>query len=224
MSTGNTADVAPRSIPVIGIVGGVGSGKSAVTRALAGLTSVAIIDADQLGHQALDLPGVREQLRQRFGPAIFDAAGSVVRPELARRVFGPEPAEQLARADLEAITHPVISRLAAEQIAGHRSKRGVRWIVLDAALLLEARWRNLCDVVVFIDVPADRRLEQVKNQRGWSEAEWQRREASQWPVARKQAAADFTIANHGPVDRVARDLLAALLTRWPECGDGFVVP
>ncbi len=73
-------------IPVVGIVGGVGSGKSSVARKLAELVPAAIIDADQLGHQVLELAAVRDQLRQRFGPGIFDPQGQVLRANLAASV------------------------------------------------------------------------------------------------------------------------------------------
>lgn len=202
-------------IPVIGIVGGVGSGKSSVANKLAELVPVAIIDADKLGHQALELPNVKEKLRHRFGDEIFDADGNVIRARLAKRVFGEDSATRAARADLEAITHPEISRLTQEQIAQHRAAKLVRWILLDAALLLEAGWQTHCDAVVFVDMAAVRRKELVKARRGWSEEEWQRREASQWPVERKRAAADLVISNNGSLDEAGRSLRDELARRFP---------
>src|SRR5690349_117998 len=101
---------AAHAIPVIGIVGGVGSGKSSVAKKLAELVPTAIIDADKLGHQALELPDVKQKLQQRFGGEIFDADGNVIRAQLAKRVFGEDNVTRAARADLEAITHPEISR------------------------------------------------------------------------------------------------------------------
>lgn len=203
------------AIPVIGIVGGVGSGKSSVAKTLAELAPTAIIEADKLGHQALELPNVKEKLRQRFGDEIFDADGNVIRTQLAKRVFGDDAATQAARADLEAITHPEISRLTEEQIAQHRVDNRFRWIVLDAALLLEAGWQTHCDAVVFVDMAADRRKELVKTRRGWSEDEWRRREASQWPVERKRAASDLVISNNGLLDEAGRSLRDELARMFP---------
>lgn len=202
-------------IPVIGIVGGVGSGKSSVARKLAEFCPVAIVDADRLGHRALALPDVKDKLRQRFGPTIFDEQGVVIRANLAAQVFGETPAASAARADLEKITHPEIGRLALAQIEQHRATNAVRWIILDAALLLEAGWRELCDLVAFIDVSADRRAEQVRTQRGWSLEEWRRREASQWPVEMKRAAADIVVSNNGMLKDSACALQAALERRFP---------
>ncbi len=204
----NTAST--QRIPVIGIVGGVGSGKSSVARKLSELCPVAIVDADRLGHQVLELPGVKDSLRQRFGPGIFGVDGRVNRQFLAAQVFGDTPDKFTARADLERITHPEIARLAHAQIDEHQAVHLVRWILLDAALLLETGWRSLCDVVAFIDVSAERRAEQVRTQRGWSLEEWQRREASQWPVDKKRAAADIVISNDSTLEAAARALASAL--------------
>lgn len=195
-----------RPIPVIGIVGGVGSGKSSVAKALADRVAVAIIDADKLGHLALELPAVKESLRRRFGDAIFAPDGMVIRSQLAKRVFGDDASAVAARKDLEAITHPEIGRLADERIAEIRRENAVRWIVLDAALLLEAAWSRHCDLIAFIDVPEEMRIDRVMRNRKWSREEWERREASQWPVAKKRAAADVVISNAGEVQGAAAEL------------------
>jgi dephospho-CoA kinase len=201
-------------IPVIGIVGGVGSGKSSVARKFSEIAPAAIVDADRLGHEALELPEVQAQLRARFGEDIFDEGGKVVRSRLAARVFGDSAESRGARAILEGITHPEIGRMAAAQIAAERAASRVRWIVLDAALLQEAGWDGLCDAVVYVDVSADRRAERARLQRGWSEEEWHRREASQWPVERKRSAADLVISNEGTVEEAARALQEALEQRF----------
>ncbi|MFO0919015.1 MAG: dephospho-CoA kinase [Planctomycetaceae bacterium] len=201
-------------IPVIGIVGGVGSGKSAVAKALAELVPCAVIDADRAGHQALELPDVRAALRTRFGDEIFDGQGAVIRSKLAANVFGETPEAVAARGDLEQIVHPAIARLVAEQIDRHEAARDVRWILLDAAVMLEAKWRTQTDAVVFVDVSEEARWQRVQ-QRGWSQEEWKRREASQWPVERKRAAADIVIDNHGSLQEAARALQQELNKRFP---------
>jgi dephospho-CoA kinase len=78
--------------------------------------------------------------------------------------------------------------------------------VLDAAVLLEAGWNDLCDVVVFIDTPQADRIARVQAGRGWSAAELAKREASQWPLPRKRAAADAVLDNSNDVDHAARQL------------------
>lgn len=184
-----------------------------MAKQLAELVPVAIVDADRLGHEVLEIAEVKEKLLRRFGQSIFDGQGAVIRANLAGKVFGDTPDKLAARTDLEHITHPEIARLALEQIAQHRAANAVRWIVLDAALLLEAGWRTLCDLVVFVEVAPERRAEQVRIQRGWSPEEWRRREASQWPVEQKKAAADIVVSNNGTLGAAAESLVEAL-DRW----------
>ena len=187
--------------PVIGVVGGVGSGKSALSRRTAERWGLAALDGDAAGHAALREPAVKNALHDRFGPNIFHARGDLAheeidRSKLAARVFGP--GNEAALADLEAIVHPVIRRrLVAE--AREFLASGVDAVLLDAAVLLEAGWRDACWKVVFVDVPREERLRRVA-ERGWDAAELDRREASQWPLDRKWAAADAVIDNGGPLD------------------------
>lgn len=189
---------APR-IPVIGIVGGVGSGKSTLAKWVAENHPVAIIDADRLGHAALELPQVIEQLRQTFGAEILDAAGRVQRSAVAARVFGDTPAHHTARQQLEAIVHPEIDRAVERQIAGF-DPAFVKSVLLDAAVMLESGWRDHCDAVIFVDTPLERRRAWVQASRGWSAEELMRREASQWSLADKRAAADAVVVNDGTIE------------------------
>ncbi|HEX6984132.1 MAG TPA: dephospho-CoA kinase, partial [Planctomycetaceae bacterium] len=92
----------------MGLVGGVGSGKSTLARRTAERFDLAVVDGDAAGHRALAGAGVRARLRDRFGDGVFTAAGTVDRSALARLVFGPTAEHAAAKADLEAITHPVI--------------------------------------------------------------------------------------------------------------------
>ena len=219
----------PIVIPVVGLIGGVGSGKSSVAQRCQAMRPVAIIDADQLGHQVLHLPTVKERIRQRFGPTIFqsvpqpsgseqlqptapfpDGRGTdqeISRSALGRLVFGLDSAAQQARHDLEAIVHPEIRSLLEREIRELRRQANVEAIVLDAAVLLEAGWNDLCDVVVFIDTPEADRIARVRAGRGWSAAELAKREANQWPLLRKRAAADAVIDNSNSVDDAAERLI-----------------
>ncbi|WP_155458753.1 dephospho-CoA kinase, partial [Streptococcus pneumoniae] len=78
-------------------------------------------------------------------------------------------------------------------------------VVLDAAVLLEAGWRNQCDRLVFVEVPLAARQERVRA-RGWSEDELQRREASQWPLDRKRSAADFVVDHSATSDAAVMEV------------------
>ncbi len=193
---------------MVGLIGGVGSGKSSVARRLQAISSrpVVVIDADQLGHQVLQFPAVKERILQRFGPTVFNSQGEISRSSLGHLVFGADASAQLARRDLEAIVHPEIRKLAEQSIHELRQKQQVELIVLDAAILLEAGWNTVCNFVVFIDAPETDRIARVHVGRGWSALELAKREASQWPLPRKRAAADTVIDNSNSVDDAAKQL------------------
>jgi len=181
--------------PVVGLVGGIGSGKSYIAREYARRWPVTIIDGDAAGHCVLEEPEVIQQIRDSFGDEVITPEGRVDRKRVSLRVFGPGRAEQEARRTLEAIVHPRIRQLLSEQIAEARRQPGLQAILLDAAVLLETGWRSLCDVVVFIECPLEERLERVSQHRGWTAANLAAREASQLPLDQKRKEADFVIVN-----------------------------
>lgn len=197
---------------MIGVVGGVGSGKSALCAAVAERWGLAVLDGDAAGHAALHEPAVKNALHDRFGPGVFHGAPApelIDRKKLAARVFGS--GNEQALRDLEAIVHPVIRRglLAAANDLFHS---GAAAILLDAAVLLEAGWHDVCQRVVFVDVPHAERLRRVAG-RGWDEAELDRREGSQWSLDRKRAAADASVDNGGRLADAVR-AFDHLLANW----------
>ncbi|MFN5298694.1 MAG: dephospho-CoA kinase [Planctomycetaceae bacterium] len=212
------ATTAPR--PVLGLVGGVASGKSHLGRQLAQRRTIAIVDADRLGHEVLRDPQVRRELVELFGEQIVDPQGELSRGAVAALVFGTEPAAQERRRQLEAVTHPRIRAAAAAQLELARQDPACEGSVIDAALLLEAGWHEFCDAVVFVECPRAERLKRAAL-RGWSAEELERREASQWSLEAKRARADAVIEN-GP----GQDGAAALERVWSELvrGAGPRVP
>jgi len=190
--------VSPRKPPLVaGVIGGVGSGKSAVSRGLSRYFQVCIIDADRIGHEVLTFPAVKTRVRQSFGDEVFNGE-EIDRRALAQRVFGETPRHQESRARLEKIVHPEIRRQL--QIRLDQLDDSIDVVVLDAALMLEAGWNELCDIVVFIDASFEERLARVQKHRDWSADELRRREASQKSLENKRAAADFVVNNDGRLD------------------------
>jgi dephospho-CoA kinase len=205
--------------PVVGLVGGVGSGKTTLARWLSQRLRVAVIDADAAGHAALLEPDVRRALRTRFGPEIFDSEGAVIRSRLAVRVFGGTPRHREARKALEAIVHPVIRRRLEQAIAAYRARSDYDLILLDAAVMLEAGWNDLCDALVFVEATLEQRQHRVRSLRCWTTEELERREASQWPLDDKRAAADCVVDNSGDLESAGRQLLEFLQLRFPPLAD-----
>ncbi len=184
----------------IGLVGGVASGKSLAAQMLVE-HGAGLLDADRTGHAVLaEDAEVREALRRRWGDSVFTAAGNVDRTALAGRVFAEDDEAEADREFLEGLLHPRIGR-RLEAVRQQFAAEGKRAVVLDAPLLLEADWGPMCDVVLMIDAPRAARLRWAR-QRGWSEAEFARREAAQWPVDRKRRAADAVIGNDGGLDEL----------------------
>ena len=195
---------------IIGILGGVASGKSVVANRLREL-GAAVLDADVVAHEVLDEAEVQSAIRQRFGAEVFTAGGQVARGALAKVVFADDAAGSDALADLEAIMHPRIGERVAEKMREIQAEGSAKAIVLDAAVMMKAGWHKLCDVLLFVDVSPDVRVERSKA-RGWSDAEVAAREARQTPVEQKRAAADVVIDNSGELS----DTFAQVDRFWRE--------
>ncbi|GBD37693.1 Dephospho-CoA kinase [bacterium HR36] len=193
---------------VIGLIGGIGSGKSLVGRLLGEMGGY-LIEADKLGHEALRQPQIRQQLVQRWGQEILNPQGEIDRARLAEIVFS-QPQERRA---LEAIVHPYITDRLHQELQQALANPTVRLVVIDAALLLEAGWHRVCDKIVFVDAPAELRQARTQQSRGWSAAQWQAREAAQWPVEEKRRFADALIVNAGDIAALRRQL-QDLLAKW----------
>ena len=181
---------------IVGLLGGIASGKSLVAAQLVAL-GAGLLDADAAGHEVLLRPDVREAIRRRWGDGVFDAAGHVVRPALARLVFEDTPEARADLAHLEQITHPLIGEVLRERAVA-MAESGTPLIVLDAPVMLKAGWDKLCDTLLFVDSPLEVRRERARS-RGWSDAEFAAREARQESVEEKRRLADFTVDNSGSV-------------------------
>ncbi|TVS02380.1 MAG: dephospho-CoA kinase [Phycisphaerales bacterium] len=190
--------------PVIGLAGGIGSGKSTVASAFAELGCL-VLDSDAEAKQALQRPEVRDQLVGWWGPGVLDESGAIDRRRVAQIVF----ADADERRRLEGLIHPLVKKSRREAIGLARGKPGV---VIDAPLLFEAGLEGECDEVVFVEASRARRLERVLRTRGWDEEEFERREAAQMPLEEKRRRCGFVIVNEddGPRVEEARAVLEAI--------------
>ncbi len=200
------------SIPVIGLIGGIGAGKSLASATLAGLGAF-VLDADRIGHVLLDQSPSRDRALERFGESILEPFGDVgVRRAIDRRALGaivfsrPE-----ALRDLEAILHPIMRKTFEKAIARESRRMKVPAVVLDAAVLYEAGWDTLCDSVVFVDAPPEVRLERLRASRGWTADVLEAREKVQGPLEEKRRQADHVVNNAG----AAEEFTEALKALWP---------
>lgn len=190
-------------LPVIGVVGGIGSGKSSVPKRLATRRRLVIIDADRVGHELLENEEVKQELRIHFGDSVFTEDGVVHRRELAKHVFGPTNDHTEARDTLNSILHPRIRTNIEQRIREVNLAGEAEAIVLDAALMLETGWNTTCDCVVFIDVAETTRIQRVVENRGWTESELKKREANQFSIEKKKQLSHHIIDNNSTLDAAA---------------------
>lgn len=203
---------------VIGIIGGVASGKSTLTELLQ-KRGAKVILADAIGHDVLKEPFVIQQLRELFGDGIFSDAGSakgatIDRKKLAALVFGNADDPSSRRRQLEAIVHPRIREIAKFQLQSLRLEPGLKYIVLDAPLLIEGGWLTYCNKVVFVETSEELRQAWAAS-RGWSRNDWQQRESAQLSLEIKRSHATDILINRG--DLASLEAAAdKMLDRWTE--------
>ncbi|MCA9228913.1 MAG: dephospho-CoA kinase, partial [Planctomycetales bacterium] len=181
---------------VIGVCGGIASGKSLVAAELERLGAV-WINADRLGHEVLAESEVKRLIRDRWGSVVFNSDGSVNRAAVAKIVFAAPPAGPVELQHLEKLTHPRIGEKLRERIEQLR-QQAASAVVLDAPVMFRAGWNRLCDRLLFVDAPRQLRLERARS-RGWTEEEFDAREAAQESLTWKQQQSDCVIDNsHTP--------------------------
>jgi dephospho-CoA kinase len=210
-------------IPVIGVIGGIGAGKSLAAAGFARLGAF-LLDADAIGHVLLEQSPSRDRVIERFGEEILEPFGEFgVRRPINRRLLGsivfsrPE-----ALRDLEAILHPAMQRTFEKAIGRESRKGNVPAVVLDAAILYEAGWDTLCDAVVFVDASPEVRLARLEASRGWNAEGLAAREKVQGPLEEKRRQADHVLTNDGTPEafQTAIDALWKVLLRRPRRPQG----
>jgi dephospho-CoA kinase len=168
-----------------------------------------VISGDDLAHEALRQPEVKDRIAARWGAGVFDERGDVRRGKLADVVFA-DAADLRA---LEAIVHPWIRERICRDVEAARRDPRVSLIVLDVAIMLEAGWNGVCERLVFVDAPSEVRLRRVAGQRGWNAKDLEARERAQLPLTAKAARADHAVDNSGSLDQLGRQV-DELMRRW----------
>ncbi len=182
---------------VIGLTGGIGSGKSTVSKFLADM-GARVIDADRVGHEAFepDTDAYREVV-ETFGREILTPAGEIDRHKLGSIVF----ADTKARDKLNRIMHPRIHSIVRDLIEEYR-RRSVKIVVIDAPLLIEAKWTNLVDEVWVTVAPRHTVLERLTKRTGLTKAESLARIRSQLSHDERIKHADVVIDTNCALDEL----------------------
>lgn len=187
---------------LVGLTGGIGSGKSVVSSQLATHGAI-IVDADAIVRE-LQRPGeeVLRRMVARFGSEILSDSGHLDRARLAERVFD----DKQALDDLNAIVHPAVGREMMRRIDSHRDSDSV--VVLDVPLLVENPRRGLCGVLV-VDLDPNIAVERLVKQRGFREEDARSRVSRQVSRRERRAVADWIIDNSGSRLDLARQVTQA---------------
>ena len=185
---------------MVGLTGGIGSGKSEASRMLAARGAL-VVDADSIAREVVEQGTVGlERLVAEFGPEILDADGSLDRAAMAARVF--EDAD--ARARLEAVVHPLVAQRSADVVNAAPPEAVV---VYDVPLLVENSIRGF-DLIVVVDAPDDVRLDRLTSLRGMPADDARARMAAQASREERLAAADVVLDNGGSLDDLERQVEA----------------
>lgn len=205
---------------LVGLTGGIGSGKSTVASGLA-RRGAGVVDADAIAREIVEPGGpAYRPVVDRFGPGVVGPDGRLDRPALAAVVFS-DPA---ALADLNRLTHPVIARVMAERTAAAAERADV--VVLDIPLLdVATRDRFSFAAIVVVDTPEDLAVERLVAHRGFSEADARARIANQIGRDRRRELADMVIDNSGDPDALEAEV--DRVWAWLEVlagGDGSAPP
>ena len=192
----------------VGLTGGIGSGKSSVAGILAELGAF-VVDADRVGHDVYR-PGTVgwNRVVAAFGESVIGADGSIDRKALGAMVFSDQ--RKLAR--LNAIVHPLIRDAVRDRVAQALAERSDRPVVVEAALLIEAKWYELVDEVWLVTASAPQVMQRVTNDRGMDRAAVHARIAAQLGDDERRKVADVVIVNDGTID----DLRRRIESLWRE--------
>ena len=198
---------------VIGLAGGIGAGKSEVSRILKELGAV-VLDADRFGHEVYlpNTDGFREVVAT-FGDDVVSPSGEVDRRALGGKVFGnPE-----AMAKLNAIAWPRIRQRIADSIDEQRSD-GTQVVVLDAAVLIEAGWTDAADEVWVVTAPETDVIQRIQTRNNLTEEQVRARISSQMSNEERVKYAHVVVENNGPLEHLRHKIVMLWTERLVEKG------
>ncbi len=191
----------PTEKPLIGIIGGIASGKSTVAAEFEKL-GCAVIDADVIVHELLREDRVRNEVVQLFGPGVLNARGELDRKRLATIVF----ADTRHLSALNKVVHPRVLQRTEELIAQYNKDSHTKAIVLDMPLLVEVGWADRCDRVIFVECDRRRRVERAGTKGLMDDREMEIRENSQISLDKKAGLADDIVDNNSDFSTLVRQI------------------
>jgi dephospho-CoA kinase len=192
------------SKPLIGLAGGIGSGKSYVAR-LFGELGCRVFDSDQMAKSAYNDPVVKQAIRGWWGGQVFLPTGEVDKRALAAKIFSSGSAT-MERRRLEGLIHPIVESVRKRQMEASADDPAIVAFVLDSPLLFETGLYRQCDAVVFVEANAAERARRLAENRQWGPEEIARRENLQLPLDKKLEISDYVVKNTADAADVRRQV------------------
>ncbi|MCX8079825.1 MAG: dephospho-CoA kinase [Bacteroidia bacterium] len=181
---------------IIGLAGGIGSGKSMIARLFQMLGSD-VFNSDEAAHQAYFMEGIREKIVSLLGPEAYLNKGEINKPFIRKRIFE----DSSVREALNAIIHPCVGKM----FDAFTEKSDKKIIIKESALLFESGIYKKCSENILVTSPMELRMARLKKRDGLSEDEIRKRMEAQWPDEKKIPLADYVIRNdekHSVIEQV----------------------
>ena len=187
---------------IIGILGGIGSGKSSVAGEF-GRLGCGVIDADRIAHELLEKDEIIDRLKEAFGEGILDSNGKIQRGRLSEVVFE----DQANVTKINEIIHPQVIAKAQEQIVEFNIQDKIKAIVLDAPLLVEVGWHKRCDKLVFVACKDQIRAHRNQKKGAFSIKQQKKRENFQISLDNKAKIADYIVDNNSDLSALSKQIV-----------------
>jgi len=187
-------------VKLIGLTGGIGSGKSEVARLLRE-KAVKVIDADSLAKEIAESDSrVREELIQQFGEGVYSAEGRLNRKALAEIIFR----DPRARQTVESIVHPRVLQAIRDKVTSAEGEEGLEVAIVEAALVYESGLDHQLDAVAVVNAPLEACIQRTQKRDGLSREQVLQRLAAQMPLEEKVRRANYVIENDGSLEELAQ--------------------
>ena len=192
---------------VIGLTGGVGSGKSAIGRLMVEKFGITLVVSDEVGHICME-PGEEayRKIVEYFGREVLDEEQKIDRKKLSEVVFGNEEKLEV----LNGIVHPAVRRYIEQKIMEAKEKQEP-YFVLESAILLQAGFGDICDEIWYVQVSEQTRRERLKASRGYSDEKIDSILKNQWSDTQFLEKADKRIWNEGELEEVLQQIQEMLM-------------
>jgi dephospho-CoA kinase len=191
---------------IIGLTGGIGSGKTTVAGIFSGKFGIPVYHADDRAKELMHTPSLRKQIEKLFGEKSYEN-GRLNREFLASIVFN----DRKALDKLEKIVHPVVQKDFKKWI----TRQQTPYVLLENAILFESGMNRLCDYIIFVDADKDLRIKRLKKRNNWSDAQIEARMKNQQTEKEKLKKSHYVIKNNNKIDDILKDIerLNSIFTR-----------